>query len=221
MDPVFDPFGVAPRQTTGASPFGRGLAVGQDVLDLDEVELDKLDPFGVAPRSDEKAAAKAAPEVKHSSKAAPPPPPKSAAKAAAAAPATAPQAFPAAAESPGPAAPAATSQPGTRVDRRPARLRIAYKKASTFVQEYQKNLKRGGSFIKTQKPLDVGRDCVLHLTVPGWAEPLEIKGSVVWSSKGVDILAGQEEGMGIKYDADDAAGLEQLKSALNHLQAGT
>ena len=98
--------------------------------------------------------------------------------------------------------------------RKPAKLRIAYKKASTFQREYTRNLKRGGTFIKTKKPLDVGRDCVLHLTVPGVDQPLELRGSVVWSSKGVEVLAGQEEGMGIKYDADDSEGIAALKKAL-------
>ena len=110
-----------------------------------------------------------------------------------------------------------TSAPSAASDakkRRPAKLRIAYKKASTFNREYTRNLKRGGTFIKTKKPLDVGRDCVLHLTVPGLDDALELRGSVVWSSKGVEVMAGQEEGMGIKYDPADTDGLEKLKTAL-------
>jgi molecular chaperone DnaK len=111
------------------------------------------------------------------------------------------------------AAPPAAAAKG----RKPAKLRISYKKASTFQREYTRNLKRGGTFIKTKKPLDVGRDCVLHLTVPGVEAPLELRGSVVWSSKGVEVLAGQEEGMGIKYDPSDTDGLARLKTALASL----
>lgn len=109
-----------------------------------------------------------------------------------------------------------TPKPAAR-SRKPAKLRISYKKASTFQREYTRNLKRGGTFIKTKKPLDVGRDCVLHLTVPGIEQPLEIRGSVVWSSKGVEVLAGQEEGMGIKYDPADTDGISKLKAALSSL----
>ena len=34
------------------------------------------------------------------------------------------------------------------------------------MREYERNLKRGGTFIKTKTPLEVGRECVLLLTVP-------------------------------------------------------
>jgi type IV pilus assembly protein PilZ len=96
-------------------------------------------------------------------------------------------------------------------------LRISYKKASTFVGEYRRNLQRGGTFIKTRKPLDVGRDCVLHLTVPGFDDAIEIQGTVVWSSKGQTIGPGQDEGMGIRYDPTDERGMESLKSAVERL----
>ena len=83
--------------------------------------------------------------------------------------------------------------------------------------EFRHNLKRGGTFIKTKKPLDVGRECILHLTVPGWDGPIEIQGNVVWSSKGVEVMVGQEEGMGIKYDTADDAGLRAAEEALEAL----
>lgn len=101
--------------------------------------------------------------------------------------------------------------------RRPARLRISYKKSSTFVGEYRRNLQRGGTFIKTKKPLDVGRDCILHLTVPGLDQPIEVRGSVVWSSKGQQLNPGQDEGMGIKYDAGDDDGMTRLRTAVDNL----
>ena len=85
------------------------------------------------------------------------------------------------------------------------------------MKEYSKNLKRGGTFIKTKKPLDVGRECILHLTVPGWDDAIEIRGNVVWSSKGVEVMVGQEEGMGIKYDTADDSGLRAARQALDAL----
>ncbi len=182
-----DPFGVVPRGEV-ASPFGTGLAVGTDVLDLDE-ELKDLDPFGVAPRDEPEPQKPRDEGIQFSTPvqpAEPEPPPK--------------------------------PESSKKKRRRPARLRISYKKASTFLNEYRRNLKRGGTFIKTRKPLDVGRDCVLHLTVPGFDDPVELKGSVVWSSKGIEVMAGQEEGMGIKYDPNDTSGVERLKSVLAHLE---
>ncbi|MCP4870961.1 MAG: Hsp70 family protein [Proteobacteria bacterium] len=186
----YDPYGVVPKGEVD-SPFGTGLAVGNDVLDLDD-DLDALDPFGIALRPEAEPEAPRDEGIQFST------------------PLAQPEATPSAA----PTAPA-----DKKKKRRPARLRISYKKASTFLNEYKRNLKRGGTFIKTKKPLDVGRDCVLHLTIPGFDDPVELRGSVVWSSKGVEVMAGQEEGMGIKYDPADTSGVESLKSAIKQLES--
>ena len=103
--------------------------------------------------------------------------------------------------------------------RKPARLRISYKNASTFVKEYTRNVSRGGTFIKTKKPLAVGRDCVLFLTVPGIEDPVELLGVVVWSSLGADREPGKDEGMGIKFDTGPEGGLGQVSQTLQQLQS--
>ncbi len=194
----FDPYGVVPKGEVD-SPFGTGLAVGNDVLDLDD-DLDGLDPFGIAPKPEEQAAPE--PQDEGIQFSTPYAPDASGSTGS----------IPTIGEGGGDA-------PKKKKKRRPARLRISYKKASTFLNEYKRNLKRGGTFIKTKKPLDVGRDCVLHLTIPGFDDPVELKGSVVWSSKGVEVMAGQEEGMGIKYDPQDTSGVESLKKAIQALES--
>mgnify|MGYP000020280546 CR=1 FL=1 len=172
---VYDAFGVAPRDGA-ASPFGDGLNLGNDPLELDESGLEELDAFALVDRDEVPAPPRPEPP--------PPPPPEPAKKA-----------------------------------RKPAKLRISYKKASTFVREYHKNLSRGGTFIKTKKPLSLGRDCILSLTVPGLDDPIQIRGEVVWSSKGVEVEDGQDEGMGIKYDPADTAGLAAAEEALVWLES--
>ncbi len=201
-DDVFDAFGIAPKEDSGRSAFGGHLDLG-GALDLDEIGLDDLDPFGIEARDGAARSPTAA--------------------SVTAAPAFVPQPAPeepprAARPSPVPVAPVPVARESeVAAKRRPAKLRISYKKASTFVKEYSKNLKRGGTFIKTKKPLDVGRECILHLTVPGWDDAIEIHGNVVWSSKGVEVMVGQEEGMGIKYDTGDDAGLQAAEQALQAL----
>jgi type IV pilus assembly protein PilZ len=188
-----DLYDIAPRDGDG-SPFGRSLTVG-DSLDLGDAGLEALDPFGVAPREDAGAADQEVGQaIAHSTKVEP----------AAAAPAAEPEA---------PAAPAAPAR-----KKRPARLRISYKRAATFVKEYKRNLKRGGTFIKTKKPLEIGRACILHLTIPGCDEPVEVHGSVVWSSRGAEDVEGQEQGLGIKYSTEAEGGFEALKEVLEHLE---
>jgi len=196
-----DAYGVVPRGDD--SPFGSDLG---DALDADG--LDSLDPFGIAPKDEDDLAS----GIEHSKKVdgepaqeAKAPTPKAKVPDTAAA--------PAAAKKPAPAA-------GGK-KRKTARLRISYKKSSTFVKEYTRNLKRGGTFIKTGKPLAVGRSCILHLTIPEWDTPVELRGSVVWSSKDATLEEGQEQGMGIKYDPDDSSGREALEAVLSHFNAAS
>ena len=102
--------------------------------------------------------------------------------------------------------------------KKPARLKIRYKKAVTFVNEFTDNLERGGTFIKTGKPLECGRRCHFELTVPGRDDPVRVRGMVVWSSRGVDELPeGQKAGMGVRYDTNDEAGLAGLHQAVKDL----
>jgi len=102
--------------------------------------------------------------------------------------------------------------------KKPAKLKIRYKRPQTFVKELAENLERGGTYIKTPKPLETGRRCVFELTVPGFSEPLEVRGEVVWSSRGeVTLPEGQAPGMVIDYDTEDAEGLEAVQRAVKTL----
>ncbi|MDP7111381.1 MAG: Hsp70 family protein, partial [Myxococcota bacterium] len=102
--------------------------------------------------------------------------------------------------------------------KKPARLKIRYKKAATFVKEFTDNLEKGGALIKTDKPLECGRRCRFELMLPGSDEPVRVQGIVVWSSRGIDELpAGQAAGMGIRYDVEDTDGLAALQQAVENL----
>lgn len=201
-EPTRDPLGLTDDDATPMLS-GDDLEILEELRQDDDEEAEVLDPFGLAPRLSSGSSSAARPKA---STPAPPqdPAPKTATPPAEAAAAPAPT-------------PAPSNDAQSQSKKRPARLRISYKKSSTFVREYERNLKRGGTFIKTKSPLDVGRDCVLLLTVPNLDDTIAVRGAVVWSSKGLDDLQGQEEGMGIRYDADDATGMANLKEALAQL----
>ena len=119
---------------------------------------------------------------------------------------------------------AASSPPNQKPGRRrkPARLKIAYKRVDAFVREYSENLSRGGTFIKTPSPLDLGRECIFELTIPNRSSPICLNGVVVWSSKGMKKLEdGQEPGMGIKYLFDDPNARKQIERVLDELRVGS
>ena len=101
--------------------------------------------------------------------------------------------------------------------KKPAKLKLSYKRPDAVVREYRENLSRGGCFVKTSKPLAVDREVRIEVRVPGLDEPIVIPGIVTWSSRDVEVLeAGQERGMGIEYQlsADEVA---QISATLDSL----
>src|SRR5262249_50944435 len=74
---------------------------------------------------------------------------------------------------------------GNGADRRehfraPIELKVEYKKLNTFFADYTKNICKGGTFIKTKKPLDIGTEFLFKLSVPNLGEPLALRGQVKW-----------------------------------------
>ena len=62
--------------------------------------------------------------------------------------------------------------------RRPIELKVEYKRLNTFFADYIKNISRGGTFIKTTRPLPVGTEFLFKLYVPGREAPFTIHGEV-------------------------------------------
>jgi type IV pilus assembly protein PilZ len=84
-----------------------------------------------------------------------------------------------------------------RVDaRRPIELKVEYKRLNTFFADYTKNISRGGTFIKTSRPLPVGTEFLFKLFVPGRDAALTIHGEV---QRIVDAIDDSEPGMAIKF----------------------
>jgi molecular chaperone DnaK len=80
--------------------------------------------------------------------------------------------------------------------RRPARLKMHYRERESFLVEYRGNLRRNGTFVKTGKPLAVGRECIFEVEAPGLTEPLTLVGIVTYISDG---STGEPQGMGVEY----------------------
>ena len=79
-------------------------------------------------------------------------------------------------------------------NRAPIELKVDYKKLNSFFADFTKNISKGGTFIKTKKPLPIGTRFLFKLTVPQRTDPFELLGEVVWST-----TEGEEPGMGIKF----------------------
>ena len=80
--------------------------------------------------------------------------------------------------------------------RRPIELKVEYKRLNTFFADYTKNISRGGTFIKTSRPLPVGTEFLFKLIVPGRDTPLTIHGEV---QRIIDAAPDAEAGMAIRF----------------------
>ena len=80
--------------------------------------------------------------------------------------------------------------------RSPIELKVEYKRLNTFFADYTKNISRGGTFIKTSRPLPVGTEFLFKLYIPGRDVPLTIHGEV---QRIIDPGGEEEPGMAIKF----------------------
>jgi type IV pilus assembly protein PilZ len=101
-------------------------------------------------------------------------------------------------------------------DRAPITLRVDYKRLNTFFADYTKNISKGGTFIRTTRPLEVGTEFMFVLSVPSVGSPngaagaapgaessdsvqLELAGIVKWVVREDDASKDKPAGMGIQF----------------------
>jgi type IV pilus assembly protein PilZ len=84
-------------------------------------------------------------------------------------------------------------------------LSVEYKRLNTFFADYTRNISKGGTFIRTDRPLDVTTEFVFALTIRGLEEPLRLRGRVKWVVTPADATPDSPAGMGIEFQyANDA-----------------
>ncbi len=123
-----------------------------------------------------------------------------------------------------PTAPGGESSPTSarweerRTDERAAiTLKVDYKRLNTFFADYTKNISKGGTFIRTNKPLEVGTEFLFVLTVPSAAEALSLNGEVKWVVTEDDASDDRPAGMGIKFKFTDAHEREKVEEYVGKL----
>jgi type IV pilus assembly protein PilZ len=99
-----------------------------------------------------------------------------------------------------------------RAPRLPVDVKVDYRTAGSFITDYTRNISRGGLFIRTSLPLEVGERVRLRLTLPDGDAPFALDGVVKW----IATLRDREKhppGMGIEFvdfDEDTRRKLEQM-----------
>ena len=86
--------------------------------------------------------------------------------------------------------------------RAPITLRVEYKRINTFFADYTKNISRGGTFIRTTRPLEIGTEFMFVLALPEGAQ-LDLKGVVKWVVGEAEASDEKPAGMGIQFVFED------------------
>ena len=90
--------------------------------------------------------------------------------------------------------------------RAPIELKVEYKRLNTFFYDYTKNISKGGTFIKTDKPLEIGTIFLFKLMLPSQGEPLPPQAGEA-----------HELGMGIKFVYDSPEQRQDLEHIVERM----
>ncbi|HET6284707.1 MAG TPA: TIGR02266 family protein [Polyangia bacterium] len=110
--------------------------------------------------------------------------------------------------------------------RAPIELKVEYKRLNTFFHDYTKNISKGGTFIRTDKPLEVGTVFLFKLVLPAQEDPMTLRGEVRWVVKEGQPLPpeaapGHEAGMGIRFVYDDPNQQRMLERVVEKMMVGS
>ncbi|MEW5849862.1 MAG: TIGR02266 family protein [Myxococcota bacterium] len=113
----------------------------------------------------------------------------------------------------------ATGKEARKSARIPIELKVEYKKMNTFFSDYTKNISKGGTFIKTDKPLKVGTEFLFKLSLPALSQSVDLRGQVVWINAEGNLQRPEipDRGMGIRfiYDSPESRkGFEEMVEKL-------
>jgi type IV pilus assembly protein PilZ len=112
-------------------------------------------------------------------------------------------------------------------ERAPIELRVEYQRLNRFFYDYTKNISKGGTFIQTKKPLDVGTQFLFKLLVPHNDEPMVLLGEVRWvlhegeTRKEEDGSEVSTPGMGIRFIYQDVEQQEQVEREVEKLMVSS
>ena len=108
----------------------------------------------------------------------------------------------------------------TRNTRASINLKVEYQRLNAFFADYTTNISKGGTFISTNEPLDVGTEFAFKLDIPGVEEVLSLKGIVRWVVS-VDDADERGPGMGIEFVYEDDEERARVESVVEELMVSS
>ena len=82
--------------------------------------------------------------------------------------------------------------------RAPITLKVEYKRLNSFFADYTRNISKGGTFIRTERPLPIGTEFHFELQVPKLETNLRLRGKVQWILRPEDIAEGDDQEPGAR-----------------------
>jgi type IV pilus assembly protein PilZ len=101
--------------------------------------------------------------------------------------------------------------------RAPIELKVEYRRLNTFFADYTRNISRGGTFIKTQKPLDIGTEFLFKLVIPTLDNPIVLRGKVQWIVSVEKAIPDEPAGMGIKFLYENDGQMREIENRVERL----
>ena len=96
-------------------------------------------------------------------------------------------------------------------------LPIEYDRLNELLSDYTHNISRGGTFIRTDHPLEVGTELSFAIRAPALAEPILLKGVVRWVVQASKATDHRPAGMGIAFVFDTLGEKDSLEARLDRL----
>lgn len=100
---------------------------------------------------------------------------------------------------------------------------VAYRTVDGFMTDWAVNISKGGLFVNTRSPLEVGSEVKLIVQLPDGEFPFDLAGRVSWVLEPIEGGSpGPAPGMGIEFldvDAEMRARLEAFVEKLNETLA--
>lgn len=105
-------------------------------------------------------------------------------------------------------------------DRLPVEVKVDYRTVGSFITDYTKNISKGGVFIRTSLPLEVGERIRLRITLPEGDAPFALDGVVKWVSS-VRDREKHPPGMGVEFTSFTDDVKEQLERLVGNYRGET
>ena len=96
-------------------------------------------------------------------------------------------------------------------------LPIEYEQVNRFLSDYTHNISRGGTFIRTERPLPVGAELSFRIRAPNLGEPLVLRGRVRWVVGPDEARDDLPAGMGIAFEYQSVDDRLEVESRIDRL----